>query len=705
MVAVKGKSSSFTNQIVQETKTSKNVSRGRSFKVHSETGKVRSLSSKESIKLEAKKSLPPNASRNTVGALDMKAKVGTAIISEKTKSKHEGSVNLRSTRKALADISNVKRNVVETKLRNKAKIVSSMGPDIKIGKPSMGETRRGQAQTSNSSYSLRNADNKDMKTTSVVQKSKAQGSAFVTTASRTSGRNPLHQTRSSLPLKPVNAFVTTASRTSGRNPLHQTRSSLPLKSVNKVAASDANKGSAESLEEGRPKYAFPVKPKVGRYAVPPQATHSRRSFLGYRASDGFLLMASSHQAKVDSGLSSMKSTKISKIDCASHDQQNKKLKDKKRGTMIIPSVSKSQRKLKSSVSNKLTLRSSILSNEAENARQVSVSDHITSDVSVADQSAEMQTSSGCKSMLDISLENSSRTKSLRRKSFTSSLMEKPKLFGEVTKRETLPNIYDDRNHLEVAEYVDDLYHYYWVMEAHVQPLKNYMQIQTEISAQMRAILVNWLIEVHLKFDLMQETLFLMVTLLDQYLSVAVVKKNELQLVALTALLLASKYEDFWHPRVMDLIGISAQSYTRQQILQMEREFLRKLKFRLNMPTPYVFMLRFLKAAQSNEKFEHLAFYLIELCLVQHEAVNYRPSMLCASAIYLARNTLQLIPPWTPLLVEHAHYQISEIRECAEMMLKVHQAARSSQLKVTYEKYMRSDHSRVAAIEPLDVLPI
>lgn len=56
-------------------------------------------------------------------------------------------------------------------------------------------------------------------------------------------------------------------------------------------------------------------------------------------------------------------------------------------------------------------------------------------------------------------------------------------------------------------------------------------------------------QVHFKFDLMQETLYLMVTLLDQYLSQVPIKKNEMQLVGLTALLLASKYEDFWHPRV------------------------------------------------------------------------------------------------------------------------------------------------------------
>nr|XP_016473919.1 PREDICTED: putative cyclin-B3-1 [Nicotiana tabacum] len=134
--------------------------------------------------------------------------------------------------------------------------------------------------------------------------------------------------------------------------------------------------------------------------------------------------------------------------------------------------------------------------------------------------------------------------------------------------DNLSNIYDSCNHLEVTEYVDDIYQYYWVIEAQNQPIKNYMETQKEITPQMRGILINWLIEVHLKFDLMQETLFLMVTLLDYYLTLARVKKNDLQLVGLTSLLLASKYEDLFHPRVMDLLSISAESYTRDQMLEM-----------------------------------------------------------------------------------------------------------------------------------------
>ncbi|KAI7727011.1 hypothetical protein M8C21_030487 [Ambrosia artemisiifolia] len=241
-------------------------------------------------------------------------------------------------------------------------------------------------------------------------------------------------------------------------------------------------------------------------------------------------------------------------------------------------------------------------------------------------------------------------------------------------------------------------------KAHHQSLKNYMEIQTDITPQMRGIIINWLIEVHLKFDLMQETLYLMVTLLDYYLSAVSIKKNEMQLVGLTSLLLASKYEDFWHPKVMELISISAEVYTRDQMLGMETTILKKLNFRLNLPTPYVFMLRFLRAAQGGKKFENIAFFLIELCLVEYDALHYKPSLLCASAIYVARCTLHLTPAWTPLLSKHSHYEEVQIRDCAEMILGFHQAARTTILRVTYDKFKSADRYQVALTKPLDRLP-
>ena len=73
--------------------------------------------------------------------------------------------------------------------------------------------------------------------------------------------------------------------------------------------------------------------------------------------------------------------------------------------------------------------------------------------------------------------------------------------------------------------------------------------QTEINGKMRAILVDWLVEVHLKFKLVPETLYLTVWLIDKYLEKEQVTRSALQLLGVTAMLVASKYEEIYAPEV------------------------------------------------------------------------------------------------------------------------------------------------------------
>ncbi len=99
------------------------------------------------------------------------------------------------------------------------------------------------------------------------------------------------------------------------------------------------------------------------------------------------------------------------------------------------------------------------------------------------------------------------------------------------------------------QYVNSIYSYYYRVEGATAVGPTYMSSQTDINDKMRAILVDWLVEVHLKFKLMPETLFLTVNLIDRYLALAPVTRKNLQLVGVTAMLLASKYEEIWAPEV------------------------------------------------------------------------------------------------------------------------------------------------------------
>ncbi|KAA8523415.1 hypothetical protein F0562_009838 [Nyssa sinensis] len=666
MVAVKEKLNTLTNRVTENQSTSKSVGI-RNFKVYAEKDKG-NVRGPNSIAPECKKSALVNKGVTRISASDSKGCFMNIERTQKSKGKQDGSIETKVGRKVLADVSNIRGNVSRNEIHDGSKQVKGkidriaslqrvpVGMAIRTtssssSKPSVGKVKANRSQAVGDYYTLKRGT-KDLKVSSNDQKTKGQGHDYFNADARTTARNLLPPTRKSLPV---------------------------LKRVNQVDASDI-KENAEIPEKSKEKRGFPVKPKTSRKMVP-QVSDGRGHLWRNRVSDGFIIMGSKVQHKVNAIALSRKSVKPT-------------VKTK----LTVSNTQRISKCKSTSGLNKSTSACVMSSKRKEEAVTSSQNENVASIVP-SDANSNLG-----KDMSDVL----ARRTSYRRKSYTSLLMARSKLLeenGGVTKLENLPSIYDHCNHLEVAEYVDDIYQYYWVMEAQNQSLENYMAIQTDITPQMRGILVNWLIEVHLKFDLMQETLYLMVTLLDRYLSLVTIKKNEMQLVGLTALLLASKYEDFWHPRVKDLVSISAESYTQDHMLGMEKAILKELKFRLNSPTPYVFMLRFLKAAQSDTKLEHLAFYLIELCLVEYEALKFKPSLLCASAIYVARCTLQMTPAWTPLLGKHAHYEESQIRDCAEMILRFQKAARTAMLKVTHEKYNSMEYSRVAAIKPLDKLPL
>ncbi|XP_027356813.1 putative cyclin-B3-1 [Abrus precatorius] len=625
---------------------------GRNFKVFSEidgtkvgdgimTSARGAVATSRRIALVADKGLIPNSTSKPKGGLKSM---------DKSSGKCGTSAKI-NVRKALTDLSNVQGNSTTASGHASSKVKVSAGSSAKVGGISLCKSFKGRKHrnTSQASTDLRSSLN-DQKTT------KNGGQSVVVTKDRFARKVILPTTTST------------------------SRKSLPV--PRRVGGEDMS----NTKENGRSSQTAKgqVKANTGRRDSS-QLINARSHLLKTRVSDGFVQMVQPNILHA----SSRKSTKpIVK-------------------TTLKASTAQSTLKSKSiSGQNKSKSTAATLPQDDET---VSLPIPENSSMTVFDDANQTNLPCDGESNLRADLsEFIPRKKSSRRKSYTISLIERSKFLeenGDVREQDNLPNIDNKCNQLEVSEYIDEIYQYYWFSEVHNPVLANYMSIQTDITPHMRGILINWLIEVHFKFDLMPETLYLTVTLLDQYLSLVTIKKTDMQLVGLTALLLASKYEDFWHPRVKDLISISAESYTRDQMLEMEKLILRKLKFRLNAPTHYVFMVRFLKAAESDEKLEHMAFFLIDLCLVEYEALAFKPSLLCASALYVARCTLQITPAWTPLLHKHARYEVSQIRNCADMILKFHKAAAVGKLKVTFEKYSRQEFNGIAAVKPLDRLPL
>lgn len=262
---------------------------------------------------------------------------------------------------------------------------------------------------------------------------------------------------------------------------------------------------------------------------------------------------------------------------------------------------------------------------------------------------------------------------------------------------------DARNPLAVAEYVEELYAYYRRTEISSCVSPDYMAQQFDINHKMRAILIDWLIEVHDKFELMEETLFLTVNLVDRFLAQQTVERKKLQLVGLVAMLLACKYEEVSVPVVADLIIISDKAYTRKEFLEMERLMLNTLQFNMSVPTPYVFMKRFLKAAQSDKKMELLSFFLMDVCLVEYEMLKFPPSLLAAASIYTAQCTLYGFKQWDKTCEHYTSYTEDQLLECSRLIVNLHQNAGSGKLTAAQRKYCTSKLGYTSKCEPAHFL--
>lgn len=107
-----------------------------------------------------------------------------------------------------------------------------------------------------------------------------------------------------------------------------------------------------------------------------------------------------------------------------------------------------------------------------------------------------------------------------------------------------------------------------------------MRFQSDLDAKMRSILIDWLIDVHMRFKLKSETLFLTVYIIDKFLSTQAISRKELQLVGVTAMWMASKYEEIYANEVKDYAYMTDFTYSIQQIIDLESQILVKIDFDL-----------------------------------------------------------------------------------------------------------------------------
>ncbi|KAH8599055.1 putative G2/mitotic-specific cyclin-B [Bisporella sp. PMI_857] len=221
--------------------------------------------------------------------------------------------------------------------------------------------------------------------------------------------------------------------------------------------------------------------------------------------------------------------------------------------------------------------------------------------------------------------------------------------------------------LMVAEYVVEIFDYLKKLEIATRPNPDYMDHQEDLEWKMRGILVDWLIEVHTRFHLLPETLFLAVNIIDRFLSAKMVQLDRLQLVGVTAMFIASKYEEVLSPHVANFRHVADDGFTEEEILSAERYVLGALEYDLSYPNPMNFLRRISKADNYDIQTRTLGKYLMEISLLDHRFMNYLPSHVAAAAMYLARAILEK-GEWDATLTHYAGYSEDDIEPVFKLMV-------------------------------------
>lgn len=250
---------------------------------------------------------------------------------------------------------------------------------------------------------------------------------------------------------------------------------------------------------------------------------------------------------------------------------------------------------------------------------------------------------------------------------------------------------DAEDPLMVAEYVNDIFEYMKELEILNMPNGDYMLTQKEINWDVRAILIDWLVDVHAKFRLLPETLYLAVNIIDRFLSRRTISLSKLQLVGVTAMFIASKYEEVMCPSIQNFYYLADGGYTDVEILRAERYVLKVLDFSMSYANPMNFLRRISKADNYDIQTRTVAKYFMEISLLDYRLMEHPPSLVAAASVWLAREVLER-GEWTPTLVHYSTYSEQELLGTAEIMLDYCLRPITHQFfhkKYAHKKFMRA----------------
>ena len=264
-----------------------------------------------------------------------------------------------------------------------------------------------------------------------------------------------------------------------------------------------------------------------------------------------------------------------------------------------------------------------------------------------------------------------------------------------------------RNNQIPKDYLNIIY-YNLLKEEHkgVKPMVvyNYMTDQNEINEQMRSVLIDWLIDVHHKFQFKEETLFMTILIIDRYCTIRQILRVNLQLLGITAMMIACKHEEIDLPKIEDFIYITDNAYTKNDIVKLENNILIALNFELLYPSA----LRFFEYLSLNFNFDKKAIcmgkYLMESFLLDIKYVKYKASVISCACAYIVMKFFKIEGYQESYAKKYFMLNENEdlplghgVKDCAQDICIFVDNIKSSNYLACFKKYSKNEFEKVALL--------
>ena len=226
---------------------------------------------------------------------------------------------------------------------------------------------------------------------------------------------------------------------------------------------------------------------------------------------------------------------------------------------------------------------------------------------------------------------------------------------------------------------------------------NYMSFQRDINEIMRAILVDWLIDVHHKCNMKKKTLYQCVFIIDAYLSKNIIERINLQLLGVTAFLIACKQNEAIYPTLQNCVDFTANAYTVQELIDMEQLVLQKLDYDVLTPTAAEFFEIIADYFEFTEKQRFFGEYFLDASLTDYYLLKHKQSTIAVACGYIVTKFFGL--NGSNLILENASPEVNsnEVKECASNLCYFMKNLANSSLVATKEKYMSDKYLKVAEL--------